>query len=75
MDKLMITKEGIDRLIQLKVEKKPDDNFTSIIAGCTANVALIYKKQLYVANSGDSRSVMFSRNNPFAMSIDHKPDD
>lgn len=27
-------------------------------AGCTANVALFYKNTLYVANAGDSRSVI-----------------
>jgi len=31
---------------------------------------------LYVANSGDSRSVLGGKDEkPFAMSIDHKPDD
>ena len=43
-------------------------------AGCTANVALIHKNTLYVANAGDSRSVLCRNNGPFDMSVDHKPD-
>ena len=43
-------------------------------AGCTANVALIHKNTLYVANAGDSRSVLCRSNGPFDMSVDHKPD-
>lgn len=30
---------------------------------------------MYVANSGDSRSVLCSKDIPFPMSQDHKPDD
>jgi serine/threonine protein phosphatase PrpC len=44
-------------------------------AGCTANVALIYKDTLYVANAGDSRSVLCRDKKPLDMSHDHKPDD
>ena len=32
------------------------------------------KGTLYVANAGDSRSVLLRNNQPFDMSIDHKPD-
>jgi protein phosphatase 1G len=35
---------------------------------------LIYKNTLYVANSGDSRSVLCRKEAPFDMSVDHKPD-
>ena len=35
---------------------------------------MIYKNTLYVANSGDSRSVLCRNNGPFDMSVDHKPD-
>ena len=55
--------------------KTPFVDLNLIYAGCTANVALIYKNQLYVANSGDSRSVLCSRKSSFPMSIDHKPDE
>ena len=43
-------------------------------AGCTANVAMIYKDELIVANAGDSRSVLFSNGEAVEMSEDHKPD-
>lgn len=37
-----------------------NDEYGNSFAGCTANVALIYKNTLYVANAGDSRSVLSS---------------
>lgn len=43
-------------------------------AGCTANVALIHKDTLYVANCGDSRSIIYKNGRVVKMSIDHKPD-
>ncbi|KAL4465972.1 hypothetical protein ABPG74_004209 [Tetrahymena malaccensis] len=79
IDKRMITKEGIKELHQLRDPSRTGNNtdydLQTIYAGCTANVCLIYNNQLYVANSGDSRSVLCSKDQPFAMSIDHKPDD
>ncbi|CAD8099065.1 unnamed protein product [Paramecium sonneborni] len=45
------------------------------LAGCTANVALIVGKTLYVANAGDSRSFLNRDGKPYDMSKDHKPDD
>lgn len=43
--------------------------------GCTANVLLITPKKYYVANAGDSRSVLCVGNSAVALSEDHKPDD
>jgi len=37
-------------------------------------VALIYKNNLYLANAGDSRSVLSNKEGPYEMSNDHKPD-
>ncbi|EGR33166.1 protein phosphatase, putative [Ichthyophthirius multifiliis] len=77
-----VAKFGKAELIKLKNNKINDQNNHNndydedsvVYAGCTANVALIHKKQLYVANSGDSRTVIYNKGNPIEMSIDHKPD-
>lgn len=45
------------------------------MAGCTANVALVFKDKIIVANAGDSRSVLIKKNKSTVwLSEDHKPD-
>lgn len=44
-------------------------------SGCTAVVALLHDKELYVANAGDSRCVVCRNGKALEMSIDHKPED
>lgn len=44
-------------------------------SGCTAVVALLHGKDLYVANAGDSRCVVCRNGKSLDMSIDHKPED
>lgn len=77
MDELLKTDDGQKELRQLKNESR-DEGFgyqANSFAGCTANVALIYnKKELIVANAGDSRSVISSKGYLVPMSVDHKPD-
>ena len=51
------------------------NNDEESFAGCTANVSLIVDGVLYVANAGDSRTLMCSNGKPVPMSVDHKPDD
>ena len=41
--------------------------------GCTANVVLIKDSTIFVANAGDSRSVMAIGGKAFPLSVDHKP--
>ncbi|CAD8094195.1 unnamed protein product [Paramecium sonneborni] len=69
MDELLITPEGQKEINQIK---GGDDDVS--YAGCTANVALFHKNTLYVANAGDSRSVLCRNNTNHDMSVDHKPD-
>lgn len=44
-------------------------------SGCTAVVALLRGKELYVANAGDSRCVLCRAGKAVEMSVDHKPED
>ncbi|CAD8121833.1 unnamed protein product [Paramecium sonneborni] len=69
MDELLMTEEGQQEVITYQANESNDS-----YAGCTANVALIHKNTLYVANAGDSRSVLCRNNKNFDMSVDHKPD-
>ena len=77
MDTMLLTPEGKKELSSLKNDSK--EVLTSEFqiesnAGCTANVALIYKDILYVANAGDSRCLLVSKKDIIPMSSDHKPD-
>lgn len=43
--------------------------------GCTANVILMKNtKEIYIANAGDSRSVLARNGKAFPLSFDHKPE-
>jgi len=74
MDELLQTQKGREELKFLKNEEGAEEAYAESFAGCTANVALIYKNDLYVANAGDSRCVLCNDQNAVEMSIDHKPD-
>ncbi|CAD8111388.1 unnamed protein product [Paramecium sonneborni] len=69
MDELLMTPNG-----QIELNKYKANDSDDSYAGCTANVALIHKNTLYVANAGDSRSVLCRNNTNYDMSYDHKPD-
>ncbi|XP_019762951.1 probable protein phosphatase 2C 21 isoform X2 [Dendroctonus ponderosae] len=44
-------------------------------SGCTAVVAILKERELYVANAGDSRCIVCRNGNAVEMSFDHKPED
>ena len=71
MDEMLLTPEGQAELRSLKTEQDGSDSF----AGCTANVVLIQKGQIWCANAGDSRCIAYSDKKVIPLSIDHKPDD
>jgi serine/threonine protein phosphatase PrpC len=71
MDVLLIDDHNDDLL---KEFKNDPDNRNSF-AGCTANVTLITANEIYVANAGDSRALIFTNEGQvIPMSFDHKPD-
>ena len=77
MDELLLTPEGKKELAMIKSGEEDaakHDYQTESFAGCTACVALIVKNELYVANSGDSRCIIYSKGVAIALSEDHKPD-
>jgi serine/threonine protein phosphatase PrpC len=75
MDKIMLTTAGKKELLDIKKNQGEGNNDEESFAGCTANVSLIVDGVLYVANAGDSRTLMCSNGKPVPMSVDHKPDD
>ena len=76
MDVLLSSPEGKKELFTIKNDNKEEGlGFQGeSFAGCTANVSLIYKNTLYVANAGDSRTLLASKGEPIRLSVDHKPD-
>lgn len=67
---------------ELYPEDEEDDGFLNNMiegpgssSGCTAVVALLSGRDLYVANAGDSRCVVCRDGKALEMSYDHKPED
>lgn len=50
-----------------------EKNFEDEVSGCTASAALITNEMIYVANAGDSRTVLGIKGRAKALSFDHKP--
>jgi len=50
-----------------------DKNYKDELSGCTASVALITNTKIYVANAGDSRTVLGIKGRAKPLSQDHKP--
>ncbi|XP_042208857.1 probable protein phosphatase CG10417 [Homarus americanus] len=66
------TEDDEDPYTEFAMNMKEEPGFDS---GCTACVALIQEKMLYVANVGDSRCVVSRNGKAVEMSLDHKPED
>lgn len=50
-----------------------DPKYEEEVSGCTASVGIISKDKIYIANSGDSRSVLGIKGRAKPLSYDHKP--
>ncbi|KAG0640503.1 phosphatase 2C-domain-containing protein [Tuber brumale] len=51
-----------------------DPQYRGDVSGCTASTALITDTKIYVANAGDSRTVLSVKGRAKPLSFDHKPD-
>ena len=69
MDEILVSPEGQKQIKQLADKDSNESN-----AGCTANVILIRDKKIYIANAGDSRSLLYKGGKVTRLSEDHKPD-
>ncbi|KAI9835525.1 MAG: Protein phosphatase type 2C 3 [Sarea resinae] len=50
-----------------------DPKYEEEVSGCTASVGIISDNKIYVANAGDSRSVLGVKGRAKPLSFDHKP--
>lgn len=50
-----------------------DPRYEEEVSGCTASTAIISKHKIWVANAGDSRSVLGVKGRAKPLSFDHKP--
>ena len=70
MDSMLMGENAMDLLKEFRSEAEGHT-----FAGCTANVVLVTKTEIYCANAGDSRAYVCLKNSQVvALSTDHKPD-
>lgn len=62
----------IDTFLKLDSEVK-EKNYAEE-TGSTSNVVYVNQENIYCANCGDSRSVLFTNGKAYPLSEDHKPD-
>lgn len=73
IEEFNLTKAKEDFYENFNTNKGYIDNLAYTI-GCTANILVIHKNELYFANCGDSRSILLRHGEAISMSIDHKPE-
>lgn len=70
MDAILFGENAMDILREFKNEAEGQT-----FAGCTANVVLVTRQEIYCANAGDSRCYLYTKEGQCVpMSTDHKPD-
>lgn len=80
-DDTNLSGSGLPLSIQQAIQghrMQQDDNgeaYSGPSAGCTAVVAVVLNKRLYVANAGDSRCVLCRGKETVSLTHDHKPTD
>ena len=85
IDRFLSTKQGEVELHTLRKEDKgcityyfekitKKKIFIGRNSGSTANVVLLTDDKIYVANAGDSRSILVRKNEVVELSKDHKPE-
>ena len=87
IDNLLMTEAGLKEIHDLQnetnqlEEQSKNKNPLATLSdegpegkGCTANVILIKNKVMYIANAGDSRSVLAVKEHAIDLTIDHKPE-
>lgn len=55
-------------------EERTEESFNLDSKGCTANVVLIKRDEIYCSNAGDSRCVLANNGTAIDLSDDHKPE-
>jgi serine/threonine protein phosphatase PrpC len=71
MDELIVSEPGTK---ELNEKRGSSHEQVSSHTGCTANVVLMTPKKYYIANAGDSRSVLCRAGQAIQLSEDHKPE-
>lgn len=84
IDKILFTEVGAEEVKAIQAERVDDGPKSPLEMipdkgpdgkGCTANVILFKNDTIYIANAGDSRSVLATKGIGIELSKDHKPED
>ena len=76
MDELMREPAGLRELASYRVKTEQRTGTGRVYSGCTAIVALLVGRRLFVANAGDCRALLFKRGGQVVqLNREHKPAD